>query len=143
MKAATLTTGLPSVAANREVSALALVVIAETLVVMPSTRASCSLVRLTVSVSLSRVGWTFSVVLRRLTLVSSRILPALPMTLPSRKTRNAKASAAIMPAMSPRLTESMAAPYPAAGGLPHGVPTPAGCPHSCHRSARRSFGSLP
>src|SRR6478672_917050 len=115
VKAATLTTGLPSVAAKRAVRALAFVVMAETLVVMPSTRASCSLVRLTVSVSLIRVGWTFSVVVRRPIRVSSRILPALPITLPSLKTRNANARAAIIPAMSPRLT-SMSATLPGCRG---------------------------
>ena len=82
---------------------------------MPSTRLSCSLVSVTVSVSLMRVGWTFSVVLRTLMRVSSRILPAFPITLPRRNTRNANARAAIIPAMSPKLTSMRGNPTGTAG----------------------------
>ena len=62
---------------RREVSAEAFVVIVGTELVMVSTRVSWSLVRLTVSVRPLSVGCTLSLVVRRLTAVSSRIRPGL------------------------------------------------------------------
>ena len=79
--------GVPIVAAVSEVSADALVVIVVTELVIESTRVSWSLVRLTVSVRPLRVGCTLSLVVRRLTVVSSRICPALPSSPASRTTR--------------------------------------------------------
>src|SRR4051794_34911431 len=92
------------VAAVREVRAEALVVIVVTELVIESTRVSWSLVRLTVSVRPLSVGCTLSVVVRRLTVVSSRIWPALPSSPPSRTTRYRNASAAMSPAIPPSVT---------------------------------------
>ena len=61
--------------------------IVDTELVIVSTRVSWSLVRLTVSVSPLRVGCTFSLVVRRLAAVSSRMVPALPSRAARRTTR--------------------------------------------------------
>ena len=79
--------GEPIVAAATEVRADAFVVIVETELVMVSTRVSWSLVRLTVSVRPLSVGCTLSLVVRRLTAVSSRMRPALVTRPASRTTR--------------------------------------------------------
>ena len=87
MNAATLTTGEPNVAANSAVRALTFVVIEETLAVMVSTRTICSLVAATVSVTWESSGTVCSETPRTPIRASSSTLPALPTTLPRRRTR--------------------------------------------------------
>src|SRR5665811_1034041 len=101
VKAATLTTGEPNVAAKSDVRALTFVVIDETLAVMVSSRTICSLVEATVLVTCESSGTVCSETQRTPIRASSRTLPALPMRLPRRRTRKANDSAATTPATSP------------------------------------------
>jgi hypothetical protein len=87
VKAATFTTGEPSVAAKSDVSALRFVLIEETFAVMVSRRTICSLVEATVSVTCESSGTVCAETPCTPIRVSSRTLPALPMRLPVRRTR--------------------------------------------------------
>src|SRR5450631_1461286 len=100
--AATLTTGLPRVAANSEVSAETLVVTCCTLVVMASTRSSCWLVRPTVVVTSLSSGTVSSVTVPTIRRASSSTLPSLSSGTASSATNTTNAMAAISPATLPR-----------------------------------------